>query len=448
MFVSPEVRGGGVPGFSVLDQERRLNWYDAGLRHLCLPGAEGTEPLAVVLTHGSHIVLDDEQELLDATGGGGAACHGFNHPHIGMAVARQLERMPHVPLDGLIHPGAAKLAERLVRLLPEGLDRVIFTESGSSAMEAALGAVLNHWTAKGEGARRKFLAFKGSWHGGTAATLALGDVPHIRRCARRKLVSRQFHAPLPADDASAAAFETVAARHAGTLAGIVVEPLVQAAAGWKFHDVAVLRRIRALADRYRVPLVFDECFTGFGRTGAMFACTQAGVAPDIVVLGKALTGGTLPLAAAVVRGDLLNDALPPRASAFSANAMACAAAGASLDLFEHEPRLEQAAEIARQLTAALETCRSLPGVRDVRVMGAVGAVEFRRIADHAEFRRRFAEAGVYVQTAGNALGLTPALNIEPYDLSALLGTVLKVLHEATRRRTRRGHSPDQDDLPF
>jgi adenosylmethionine-8-amino-7-oxononanoate aminotransferase len=321
----------------VLDvNEPRLNWYDAGLRHLCEAG-EGA-PLAAVLTHGSRIVLDDERELLDATAGGGAACHGFNHPHIGMAVARQLERMAHVPLDGLLHPEAAKLAHRLAALLPGDLDRVVLAESGSAAVENALAFALDYWTARGKPARKRFLSFRNAWHGSTAAAAALNDP--AQRLGARRLGIQQLVAVLPRDDDKAAALETLVARHANRLAGIVVEPLVQAAGGWRFHDAQVLRRLRALADKHDLLLIFDECFTGFGRTGAMFACIGSGVMPDIVVLGKALGGGILPLAATVLRREFY-DAAPtfaPR-STFSGNAMACAAANASLDLFEQEPRM-------------------------------------------------------------------------------------------------------------
>jgi adenosylmethionine-8-amino-7-oxononanoate aminotransferase len=430
----------------VLDMnEPRLNWYDAGLRHLC--EASDDTPLAAVLTHGCRIVLDDERELLDATSGGGAACHGFNHPHIGMAVARQLERMAHVPLDGLLHPEAAKLAHRLAGLLPGDLDRVVFAESGSAAVENALAFVLDYWTARGQPSRKRFLSFRNAWHGSTAAASALNDP--AQRSSTRRLATQQFVAALPRDDEKAAALEALVARHANRLAGIVVEPLVQAQGGWHFHDAQVLRRLRALADKHGLLLIFDECTTGFGRTGAMFACINAGVMPDIVVLGKALAGGVLPLAATVIRREFY-DAAPnfTAHSTFSGNAMACAAANASLDLFEQEPRLEQVAEIARQLEQGLSPCRDLPGVRDVRVMGAIGVVEFRRIAEPVVLRQRFVDAGIYMRPAGRAVALVPALTIEPYDLSVMTATTLKVLHEATRRRHRRKTSPDQPDLPL
>jgi adenosylmethionine---8-amino-7-oxononanoate aminotransferase len=426
-----------------------LNWYDAGLRHLWLD--HSGEPLAVALTRGSRILLDDERELLDGTAGGFTACHGFNHPHIGMAVARQLERMPHAPLDGMLHCEPAKLAARLAKLLPGDLDHVLFSESGSDAMETALGLALRFNEAQERGLRRKLLAFRGGWHGRTAATLALSDPALARAVPQRAFAARQLFARLPTDEKSTAAFESLLAKHAGRLAAIVVEPLVQAAGGMIFHDAEVLRRIRAAADRHGLLLIFDECFTGFGRTGALFACEAAGVVPDIVVLSKGLTGGTLPLATTVLRKpvfDVLSPGGPPPRSTFAGNAMACAAANASLDLFEQEPRLEQTAEIARQLGEGLAPCRAFPGVRDVRALGAIGVIEFRRLMDSAALQQRFIEAGIYLRPAGNTLALTPSLAIEPYDLSLLIGTTVKVLYEATRRRKARKTSPDQADLPL
>ena len=436
----------------------RLNWYDAGRQHLWLPGnrsGDGAPPLAVVATHGSRIVLDDESELLDGTAAGWTACHGFNHPHIGMAVARQLERMPHIPLDGVLHQQAAQLAHRLARLLPGDLDHVAFAESGSAAVETALKMATQYWAVRGASVRRKFIAFKGAYHGETAGAMAVSDPATGSFAQFRKLVPRQFLVRPPLDAESIAAFEQTVAARAHQLAGIIIEPLVQSGGGMKFHDAALLRRVRASADRHDLLLIFDECFTGFGRTGSMFACEAAGVVPDIIALSKALTGGTMPLAATVAGRkvfDVLSSgdaASVPMHGPFAGSALACAAANASLDLFEHEPRLQQVAEIARRLEEGLAPCRELPGVRDVRVKGAIGVVEFRRLDDAAELRQRLIEAGVFLRPFGNVVSLTPALTIEPYDLSVLVGTVVKVLGEsARRRRAGRNSAPDQSDLPL
>jgi adenosylmethionine---8-amino-7-oxononanoate aminotransferase len=223
-------------------------------------------------------------------------------------------------------------------------------------------------------------------------------------------------------------------RRAGEIAGLIVEPLVQGAGGMLFHDASVLRRLRELADRYELLLIFDEIFTGFGRTGTMFACEQAGVVPDIIAVGKALTGGTLPLAATIATRKVF-DAFwsddPSHAlmhgPTFMGNALACAAANASLDLFEREPRLEQVKQISAALAEGLAPCRGLRGVKDVRVRGAIGVVEMNEIAELDAMRARFVEEGVYVRPLGNVIYLTPSFTIGPDELAKLTDAIAKVI---------------------
>jgi adenosylmethionine-8-amino-7-oxononanoate aminotransferase len=248
------------------------------------------------------------------------------------------------------------------------------------------------------------------------------------------LLPAQRIVELPTDDARMAALAQVLERHAGEIAGIIVEPLVQGAGGMLFHDAAVLRRLRELADHYDLLLIFDEIFTGFGRTGTMFACEQVGVVPDIITIGKALTGGTLPLAATIATRKVF-DAFwsddPMHAlmhgPTFMANALACAAANASLDLFEREPRLDQVRQISAALAEGLAPCRGRPGVRDVRVRGAIGVVEMERSSDLDELRARFVEEGVFVRPFGNVVYLTPSFTITPDELSTLTGAIAKVI---------------------
>jgi adenosylmethionine-8-amino-7-oxononanoate aminotransferase len=252
----------------------------------------------------------------------------------------------------------------------------------------------------------------------------------------RGLMPQHVIADLPADDAGAAAIDALVARHGGDIAGIIVEPLVQGAGGMKFHDAAILKRLRALADKHDLLLIFDEVFTGFGRTGTMFVCEAAGVTPDIVALSKALTGGTLPLAATVATRKVF-DAFwsddPKKAlmhgPSYMANALACAAANASLDLFETEPRLQQVAAISSALSQGLEPCRGMPGVKDVRVKGAIGVVEMDAIDNLDALRARFVAEGVFVRPFGNIIYLTPAFTIPKDELKTLTDAVVKVVRE-------------------
>jgi adenosylmethionine---8-amino-7-oxononanoate aminotransferase len=412
-------------------------WYAAGLAHVWLPYAQmktANAPLPVVRTQGCRIVLADGRELIDGIASWWTACHGYNHPHIRTAVERQLELMPHVMFGGLVHEQALTLARRLAALMPDGLDRVFFSESGSVAVEIAMKMAVQFWINRGVRTRKKFVAFKGGYHGDTTGAMAIGDPETGMHARLRGLLPEHHVLDLPRDEESAMAFTRFLERHGEELAGIVVEPLVQGAGGMRFHEAAVLQRLRAAADRYDLLLIFDEIFTGFGRTGSLFACQAAGVAPDIITLSKALTGGTLPLAATIAHRNVFEAFWsddPAHAlmhgPTYMANALACAAANASLDLFEREPRLPQVAAIAAALERGLAPCCALPGVRDVRVRGAIGVVELDHIADLEGLRARFIEAGVFVRPFGSIVYLTPAFMISGEELATLTAAVVKVL---------------------
>jgi adenosylmethionine---8-amino-7-oxononanoate aminotransferase len=413
------------------------DWFAAGLGHVWLPYTQmktTPPPLAVARTRGSRIQLADGRELVDGIASWWTACHGYNHPVIRAAVAAQLETMPHIMFGGLAHEPALALARRLARLLPDGLDRVFFADSGSVAVEVAMKMATQYWLNRGLRRRTRFLAFKGAYHGDTIATMAVCDPEDGMHSLFRGLLPEHDIIDLPTDEASALGFERFLERHAERLAGIIVEPLVQGAGGMKFHAPGVLRRLRAAADRYGLLLIFDEIFTGFGRTGTMFAAEQAGVAPDIVTLGKALTGGTLSLAATVASRAVF-DAFwsddPHKAlmhgPTYMANPLACAAANASLELFAREPRLAQIAAISEALAEGLAPCRELRRVRDVRVLGAIGVVELDRIDDLNALKRAFVDAGIWVRPFGSIVYLTPAFTIDADDLALLTGKVAEVL---------------------
>ncbi len=415
------------------------DWYAAGLDHIWLPYAQmrtAPPPLPVVRTDGCRIVLSDGRELIDGIASWWTACHGYNHPHIRAAVERQLALMPHVMLGGLVHEPALTLARRLAALLPGDLERVFFSESGSVAVEIAMKMAVQFWLNRGVAGRTKFVAFKGGYHGDTTGAMAVCDPQSGMHALFAGLLPAHFILELPHDEESAAALGRLLDRHAGEIAGILVEPLVQGAGGMLFHDVAVLRRLRAAADRHDLLLIFDEIFTGFGRTGSLFACTAAGVVPDIITLSKALTGGTLPLAATVATTKVFEafwSEDPKRAlmhgPTYMGNALACAAANASLDLFDAEPRLQQVADIAAALEEGLAPCRGLPGVRQVRVKGAIGVVELERIANLDALRARFVQEGVFVRPFGSTVYLTPAFTIAPDELATLTSAVVKVMGE-------------------
>ena len=423
-------------------------WYEAGMRHVWLPYAQmksAHAPLPVVRTYGSRIVLADGRELIDGIASWWTACHGYNHAHIRAAVERQLALMPHVMLGGLVHEQALALALRLAARMPGDLSRVFFCDSGSVAVEVALKMAVQFWRNQGRSGRRKFIAFRGAYHGDTTGAMSFGDPDAGMHRLFAPLLPEHHVVELPCDEESAAAFMHCLERYADELAGMVVEPLVQGAGGMRFHDKAVLRLLRQAADRYELLLICDEIFTGFARTGRMFACEAAEIVPDIITLSKALTGGTLPLAATIARqkvfGAFWSDD-PAHAlmhgPTFMGNALACAAANASLDLFEREPRMAQVAEIAAALEGGLAPCRGMRGVKDVRVKGAVGVVELHRIDDLDGVRARFVDEGVFIRPFGSIVYLTPAFTIAPEELATLTRAVVKVVSSLYTRGRRLG----------
>jgi adenosylmethionine-8-amino-7-oxononanoate aminotransferase len=346
--------------------------------------------------------------------------------------------MPHVMFGGLVHEQALRLARRLARLLPGSLERVFFSDSGSVAVEVSLKMAMQYWINRGARGKKQFVAFHGAYHGDTLGAMSVSDLDTGMHAGLAGVLPEHHIVDLPDSPATATALDRLLKDRSGTIAAIVVEPLVQGAGGMKFHEAGVLRHLRALADEHDVLLIFDEVFTGFGRTGTMFACEQAGVAPDVIALSKALTGGTLPLAATVASAKVF-DAFwsddPEKAlmhgPTYMANALGCAAANASLDLFEREPRLRQVADIAAMLARGLEPCRGLKGVRDVRVVGGIGVVELDQIDNLDALRSRFIELGVFVRPIGNVIYLTPAFTISADELETLMSVVIKVVHEQT-----------------
>jgi adenosylmethionine-8-amino-7-oxononanoate aminotransferase len=412
------------------------DWYRQGIGNVWLPYAamKATEPFPVARTYGSRIVLSDGRELVDGIASWWTACHGYNHPHIRAAIERQVAEMPHVMFGGLVHEQALILARRLAAILPGDLDRVFFSDSGSVAVEVAMKMAMQYWINTGAQGRNRFIAFHGGYHGDTTGTMAVSDPDSGMHALFRGLLPEQIIVDLPCEGVSVTALTQLLERHAHEIAGIIVEPLVQGAGGMRFHNAEVLARLRAMADRYDTLLIFDEIFTGFGRTGPMFACEQTDVVPDIITLSKALTGGALPLAATVARKRVF-DAFwsddPKKAlmhgPTYMANALACAAANASLDLFEREPRLAQVAAIEQALADGLAPCRQYARVKDVRVKGAIGVVELDRINNLKGMRERFVEEGVFIRPFDNVVYLTPAFTIDARDLKKLTDSIVKVV---------------------
>ncbi len=416
--------------------EQAPDWYGQARDHLWLPYTQmktAKPPLAVVETKDTHIHLADGRVLIDGIASWWTAAHGYNHPHILAAISEQMAHMPHVMIGGLVHEPAAKLAARLAARFPGGDARVFFAESGSVSVEVALKIAVQYWLNQGEG-RHRFLHFRNGYHGDTLGTMAICDPDEGMHSHFKGLLQQNILGEIPDSADNLSALDRLMADNRASLAAVIVEPLAQGAGGMRFYSPEILAAIAALAKKHGLLLILDEIFTGFGRTGTMFAFEQAGIVPDIMTLSKALTGGTLPLSAALAashvyekfHGDEPEKALM-HGPTYMAHALGCAAANASLDLFEREDRLGQVAALSQQLWAGLAPCRDLPAVKDVRVLGAIGVVELHKAPDVESLRAAFVDRGLWIRPLGNVVYLTPAFTISEEDLDRLMSGIFEVL---------------------
>jgi adenosylmethionine-8-amino-7-oxononanoate aminotransferase len=416
------------------EAKARPDWLTEGAPHVWRPYCQmktAQAPLPVARTEGARIILEDGRELVDGIASWWTACHGYNHPHIREAVRRQLDEAPHVMFGGLAHAPAYRLAARLAGLLPGDLDHVFFAESGSVSVEIAMKMALQYWINRGVSGRTRFLSFAGGYHGDTLATMTVCDPEEGMHALFAGVMPAQHVRALPRDDAGEGALDAFLASRADGIAAMIVEPRVQGAGGMIFHADEVLVRLRRLADRHGLLLIFDEIFTGFGRTGSLFVSGDCGVVPDIVTLSKALTGGTLPLSAAIASRRVFEafwsddpGAALMHGPTYMANPLACAAANASLDLFEDGAWQCDVARIQDGLATGLEPCREAPGVVDVRAMGAIGVVEFAAAVDVQALCARFAAAGAWIRPMGRVVYLTPAFTITDAELSRLTAAIV------------------------
>lgn len=391
-------------------------------------------PIPVVATEGVYLILEDGTRLIDGMASWWTACHGYNHPHIRAKVTEQLQRMPHVMFGGVHHEPALRLASRLATLLPGDLNHVFFCDSGSVSVEVALKMAVQYWLNRGVSGRSKFLSFRHAYHGDTTGAMSVCDPVNSMHSHFKGFLLEQFTHTVPQTDVEFNELDRFLREKAETLAGVIIEPLVQGAGGMKFHSPAALARLRQLCDAHDVLLIADEIATGFGRTGTMFACEQASIVPDVMCIGKALTAGTMSFAATIATDRVFEafwsddpGCALMHGPTFMANPLACAAANASLDLFESEPRLERVAEIEHQLAEGLEPCRELAGVVDVRTKGAIGVIQVAELHHLERLRAAFVEAGVWLRPFSDIVYMIPPLTISDDELETLCNAVREVL---------------------
>ncbi|WP_135075379.1 adenosylmethionine--8-amino-7-oxononanoate transaminase [Terasakiella sp. SH-1] len=412
-------------------------WFTDGFPHIWLPYSQmqtTPTPLAAHATKGCTITLEDGRELTDGIASWWTACHGYNPPHVIEAMKAQLDLMPHVMFGGLNHEPALKLAKRLADMLPGDLNRVFFVDSGSVSVEVAMKMSIQYWINKGIKGRSKFVSFKDGYHGDTLGCMSIADPEEGMHHVFNDVLFDQFVIDVPRTAEQLAQFETFLEANKDQIAGVITEPLVQGAGGMKMFSPDVLKNMCETVQKHGLLFIVDEIFTGFGRTGSMFAIDHAEIVPDIICLSKALTAGVCPLACAVAQdhifdaflSDNFDDALQ-HGPTYMANPLACAAANASLDLFESEPRLEQVAHINKKLTQNLAPMAEIKGVKDVRTLGAIGVVQVDDIKDSNWLKKRFVEEGVWLRPFRDIIYLTPAFTISDDELDKLTDTMMKVL---------------------
>lgn len=392
--------------------------------------------LPVSEAEGVRIKLADGRTLIDGVSSWWSVCHGYRHPHIEQAVVNQLQKLPHIMLGGYQHEPAALLARRLADICPGELNHVFFTDSGSVAIEVAMKMAIQFWLNNGIKGRHKFMHFRGGYHGDTFATMAVCDPEDGMHSHFSGVLTPQILAELPINDELYERLDSQMATHADTLAGLLIEPLVQGAGGMIFHSEDVLKKVADLCQKHDILLIADEIMTGLGRLGEMVACQRADVTADIITFSKTLTGGTVPLAATIASRRIFEAFLdddPSKAlmhgPTFMGNPIGCAAALASLDLFEQEPRLDQVKAIETQLIKELEPARELPAVKDVRVCGSIGVIETTGLGDVNLLKKRFVEAGVWIRPFGNIIYTIPPYIIGQKDLTQITSAMVKLSKE-------------------
>jgi adenosylmethionine-8-amino-7-oxononanoate aminotransferase len=419
------------------------DWMAMDRRHVWHPysaiGAD-TPLFPVVAASGVRLQLADGRELIDGMSSWWCAIHGYNVPEINAALNTQLGSMAHVMFGGLTHLPGVRLAAQLVELTPAPLETVFFSDSGSVAVEVALKLAIQYWHACGKPHKQHFAALRNGYHGDTFGAMSVCDPVTGMHTLFSEALAQQYFVAAPAsrfgepcNTADTAALETLLAEHHEQLAALVLEPIVQGVGGMNFYSADYLEQARALCDEYGVLLICDEIATGFGRTGRQFACEHAGIAPDILCLGKALTGGYLTLAATLTTAEIAtairqgDPGVFMHGPTFMANPLACTAALASLQLLLDSPWQERVANIEAQLTAGLAPCREFDVVADVRTLGAIGVVELHEPVDIQDLPQQFVDAGVWVRPFGKLVYLMPPFIIHTNDLTELTSAVTRII---------------------
>lgn len=397
-----------------------------------------TPAIGVAKTQGSIITLADGTELVDGMSSWWAALHGYNHPKIQQAMHEQIDTMPHIMFGGMTHEPAIELSKRLVKLTPEGLDKVFLVDSGSVSMEVAIKMALQYWASKEQPNKNRLLTVRNGYHGDTFATMAVCDPVNGMHSLFSEILTQHYFAPEPqmgfeleSDNADIDALKAMLEEHHQNIAAVTIEPIVQGAGGMRFYRPNYLKQLRQLCNEYDVLLIADEIATGFGRTGKLFACEWAGITPDIMTLGKTLTGGHISLAATLATTDVSetisqgNPGLLMHGPTFMGNPLACAAAIANIDVLLNSPWQDNIQRIEEHFKETLLPLKELDGVADTRVLGAIGVIELERSDLGPQVQAKGIENGIWLRPFGKLIYTMPAYNISQSNLSKLTAGIAK-----------------------
>lgn len=416
-----------------------MNNTEFDKRHIWHPYTSATHPLPcyeVVGAEGVELELATGEKLVDGMSSWWAAVHGYNHPLLNQAAHKQIDAFSHVMFGGITHQPAIDLCRRLIDMTPDGLNRVFLADSGSVAVEVAIKMALQYWACQGRAQKTKLLAPRNGYHGDTFAAMSVCDPINGMHSLFQKSLIEHFFAPAPqtrfdqtwnADDILP--MREILEKHHHEIAALILEPVVQGAGGMRLYHPEYVKACRQLCDEYNVLLICDEIATGFGRTGKLFACDHAQISPDILCLGKALTGGYLTMAATLCTDEVAEGTCVGSPGVFMhgptymGNALACAVANASIDLILEGAWEQQIPSIEKQLRAELTPLLKYESVSDIRVLGAIGVVEMKQPVDVAEIQKRFVEQGVWIRPFGKLIYIMPPYIIQPEQLRKLTSAI-------------------------
>jgi adenosylmethionine-8-amino-7-oxononanoate aminotransferase len=411
-------------------------------QHLWHPYASMDHPpttYPVLAADGVYLELADGRRLIDGMSSWWSAIHGYNHPLLNQAAIAQLGQLSHVMFGGITHPAAVRLGEQLLAICPAGLSRIFYSDSGSVAVEVAIKMAFQYWLSQGA-QRHKLLTVRNGYHGDTFAAMSVCDPVNGMHHLFRSVMPQHLFAEAPAcrfdevfEEHHISDLKSLLQQHAGEIAAVIIEPIVQGAGGMRFYAPGYLRRLRQLCDEYDVLLILDEIATGFGRSGKLFACEHANIAPDIMCIGKALTGGYISLAATLC-SDRVSDTICAgeagvlmHGPTFMANPLACTIASASIKLLLSQDWQGNITRIESILRQQLAPARGTAGVADVRVLGAIGVIEMRQAVDMVQIQRQFVEAGIWIRPFGKLVYIMPPYIISDEDLITLASSMVRIV---------------------